>query len=216
MVRDFVELASERNRGWPWPEDSSGLAPMFGEGGWCQACGTPLREQSGPLMLQRRHLTCAGAWVPYWQYDLICLERSLAEQVAARFDVQLREVGWPKTPAGEAMQIIIPTVGEAWFDPTELEQRTIEAHGTPGARCDSCGLWRWMPLGFYPVPPMQSVVLPPLQVTPDTALDNVHIAASPERFGDGFNTFRQILVRRELAELIATASPRDFTIHELP
>jgi hypothetical protein len=36
------------------------------------------------------------------------------------------------------------------------------------------------------------------------------VIASPEWFGDGHRSFRQVLVRRELAELISAASPKDF------
>ena len=78
---DFVELCAKRNRGWPWPEDSYGLTPMFGKGGWCRSCGTPLHAQSGSLVLQRRGLTVSGAWVPNWQFDVICMEQSLADLV---------------------------------------------------------------------------------------------------------------------------------------
>ena len=43
----------------------------------------------------------------------------------------------------------------------------------------------------------------------------MRIAASPEWFGDGWSAFREILVRRELAELIVASSPRDFRIQEV-
>lgn len=36
--------------------------------------------------------------------------------------------------------------------------------------------------------------------------------ANPEWFGNGWKAFRQVLVRRELAELLAAASPRDFKV----
>lgn len=36
-MTEYVELHLERNRGWPWPEDSWGLTPTFGEDGWCHA-----------------------------------------------------------------------------------------------------------------------------------------------------------------------------------
>jgi hypothetical protein len=45
--------------------------------------------------------------------------------------------------------------------------------------------------------------------------DDVHVAASPEWFGDGHKAFRQIIMRRGLAEMIAAASPRDFRIREI-
>jgi hypothetical protein len=41
------------------------------------------------------------------------------------------------------------------------------------------------------------------------------VAASPEWFGDGWNAFRQIVVRRELAHVIVDASPHDVCILEI-
>ena len=64
-----------------------------------------------------------------------------------------------------------------------------------------------MPLGFDTLPPIRNLS--------NSELDEVDIAASPEWFGDGWKSFRQILVRRELAELIAKASPLDFRVQEL-
>ena len=100
------------------------------------------------------------------------------------------------------MQIVVPSVREAWFDPDELRAKESEQHGTAGAACSDCGIWRWMPLTFG--------TLPPLRITPP--LEGVDIAASPEWFGDGWSAYRQILVRRELAEFIAASSPRDFRV----
>jgi hypothetical protein len=40
------------------------------------------------------------------------------------------------------------------------------------------------------------------------------VACRPEWFGDGWNAFREVLVRRELASMIVDASPRDFRIAE--
>ncbi|AYY13166.1 hypothetical protein EF847_11140 [Actinobacteria bacterium YIM 96077] len=163
----------------------------------------PQKGQHGSLVLRRKGLErCAGAWMPYWRYDVICLEWSLAEQVAERFDVELREVAWHVTPPGEAWQIVAPTVGHAWFDPHEVRQAAIARHGETGATCVECGVWRWMPMLFRS--------LPPLRIQP--SLGHVDVAASPEWFGAGWKAFRQILLRRELAELIAAASPRDFKI----
>ena len=70
-----------------------------------------------------------------------------------------------------------------------------------------------MPLSFAPVPPLTDEVLPRLL---DVAgLEDVDVAASPEWFGDGWNAYRQILVRRELAQLVVDAGPRDFRIQEV-
>lgn len=204
-MTDFVDLYWKRNRGWPWPEESWGLTPMFGEDGWCRSCGVPKRSQSGSLVLQRKGLKVEGAWVPNWCFDVICVERAVAAKVEARFGVETRPVKWPATSPGQAMQLVIPTVGDAWFDEQELREATIARHGTDGARCPDCGTWRWMPLHFD--------LLPPLRIT--LPVDDQAIAASPEWFGDGMQAFRKILVQRELAELLAAASPRDFTVRDI-
>jgi hypothetical protein len=43
---------------------------------------------------------------------------------------------------------------------------------------------------------------------------HVDIAASPEWFGAGGKSFRELVVRRELASLLVDASPRDLGIEE--
>jgi hypothetical protein len=213
-MREFVELSLRRNRGWPWPEDSWGLTPMFGEDGWCRSCGVPRHGQTGNLVLQTEGLkSIAGAWTPNWRFDAICLERGLAQRIADSFRVELRDVRWPRKASGEVRQIVIPTVGEVWFDHRELRERLLRRHGSAGALCRQCGVWRWMPLAFSPVPPLTDDVLPPLLDLP--GLHDVDVAASPEWFGDGRQAFLQILARRELAEIIVDASPRDFRIQEV-
>lgn len=205
-MNDFVELRWKRNRGWPVPESSWGLTPMFGEDGWCHSCGVPRRPQTGSLVLSRKGMArVEGAWIPNWQFDVVCLERSLADEVAKIFDVELREIAWPRAAPGEAMQMVVPTVGESWFDVDELRSAAVARHGVDGARCSDCGVWRWMPLSFD--------FLPPVQIAPPP--DDVDVAASPEWFGDGWQAFRQVLVRRELAELIAQTSTRDFRVNEI-
>lgn len=206
-MNGFVDLELRRNRGWPWPEDSWGLTPMYGEDGWCRSCGVPKRPQCGSLILQRRGLTSVeGAWVPNWQFDAYCLERSLAERAdLAGFPLPFLPIKWRGTPPGDAVQVVAPTIGEAWFDPEELRARTTAKHGAAGARCAECGVWRWFPLLSEEMPPYR---YPPLG-------DDVHVAASPEWFGDGSQAFRQIIVRQALAEMIVAASPRDFRIQKI-
>lgn len=199
----FVQLYLKRNRGWPWPEDSWGLTPMFGEGGWCRSCGVPRVPQSGSLVLQSKGLSGAvGAWVPNWRFDAICLGPDVADKVMHRFDVNLRKVEWHHSSQGEAYQIVAPTVGDSWFDRDQLRESALNLHRTSGAACAECGVWRWMPLAFGN--------LPPLKVRPE--LGDVDVAASPEWFGDGWKAFRQIIVRRELAEVIVANSKKDFKI----
>jgi len=204
-MTEYVELWLKRNRGWPWPEDSWGLTAMFGEDGWCRSCGVPKGPQTGSIVLRSRGMKVEGGWVPNWRFDAICLERSLAEEAALAFRLDLVDVGWRGGSLGHARQIVIPSVGQAWFDHDELRAKAIERHGTAGTACAECGIWRWMPLSFGE--------LPRLRIVP--TLDGASIAASPEWFGDGWKAFRQILVRRELAELIAAASPRDFKVRPI-
>ncbi len=179
---------------------------MHGEDGWCRSCGVPRRPQCGSLILQSRGLkSVEGAWVPNWQFDAYCLERALAEQVVASgFPLPLLPIEWHGQPPGDAMQIVAPTMGVAWFDPAELRARTIAKHGAAGASCDECGVWRWYPLLSEEMPPYRYAAMD----------DDVHVAASPEWFGDGHKAFRQVIVRRALAEMIVAACPRDFRIHE--
>lgn len=207
MSHRYVWLEYRKNRGWPWPESSFGLTPMYGEDGWCPACGVPNREQRGSLILKRNGFAkVRGAWTPFGMDDTICLERSLAEEVSARFDVKLWPVSWPKIASGEAFQLIAPVWGESWFDPEELRKAALRDYGKEGAECATCGVWRWMPLVF-------KYSLPPLRIRPP--LTGVDVAASPEWFGDGWKAFRQVLVRRELAELVAEASPQDFKVTDV-
>jgi hypothetical protein len=110
---DFVQLYWKRNRGWPWPDESWGLDPMFGEAGWCRSCGTPLRDQSGPLTLRRAGLSPVGAWVPNWRLDTICLDEAVAGEVRERFRVELREVAWPSSQRGEAFRSSSRRLGTA-------------------------------------------------------------------------------------------------------
>jgi hypothetical protein len=206
-MSDFVELQWKRNRGWPWQEDSYGLTPMYGEDGWCHSCGVPQRHQCGSLVLQRMgKARFEGTWVPNWQFDVICLERSLAEEADRRFDLELREVAWHGGVGDEASQIVPHRTDEAWFDHDELRAAAEERHGVAGKTCPECGVWRWMPLGF-------GFGLPGLRL--DLAGQTGDVIASPEWFGDGWNAFRVLLVRRELAELIAEASPRDAKVNKV-
>lgn len=112
----------------------------------------------------------------------------------------LRPIATPSGAQGPLQQIEIPTVGTEWFDPRELTHETERQHGVDGETCPECGVWKWSPL----VPG----ILPPLRIAP--ALVDQPFAASPEWFGDGRKAFRQVLVRSDIARLIAVTSPRDF------
>lgn len=156
---------------------------MYGEDGWCHFCGVPCHAQTGSLILQRKSFKVHGAWMPYWQYDAICIEAGLADELAQNFRVDLIDLEWHATSPGKARQIIAPPIGDGWFDPDQLRARLIARHRMAGAECAECGVWRWMPLGFAPVPPLTSEVLPPVVDVP--AFEDHDVVASPEWFGDG-------------------------------
>ena len=175
---------------------------MFGTYGWCLRCGVPKQPQNGPLTLQRKSMRPFGVWMPYWEYDPICMSAEVAREVDARFNVELRPVSWHGESPGAAMQIVVPTIGQTWFDHKELSVRVIKSHGDPGARCEACNVWRWLGLSWDELPPLRI----------DPGLEGADIAASPEWFGTGIEAWRPTVMRRQLAELLQAASPRDFKI----
>jgi len=204
-MRDFVRLLMKRHRGWPWPENIFDcLTLLYGADGWCRSCGMALGDQTGPLTLRKSGLTVHGAWQPNWFFDFLCVAPAVAEKVDGLFDLKLRPIAWPSPKTDDrAFQIVVPTVGERWYDPVELDAACRQRHGSPGERCPRCQTWRWYPL-IDPPPPRFF-----------DGHSNVAIANSPEIFGSGLSAFRKILVRRELAELLAAASPRDFYVREV-
>lgn len=203
-MSDYVDLRIKRLRGWPWPKDCLGLDPMYGPDGWCRACGTPMHEQTGALILERSRVALSGAWTPNWRYDTICVDLELGAQVQREFDVNLREVEWASGAEPNPLQIVVPTLTEPWFEAAQLSERAAAAHGSAGATCSECKRWRWMPLDFADG----------LLLNANLALAG-DIVASPERFGDGRKSYRLVLARRELAELLSRSSPRDFAIREV-
>src|SRR5579871_4852933 len=198
--QEFVAVIGKRNRGWPWPERTWGLESLYGSDGWCHSCGIPFGEQSGDMVLQARGLTIAGAWIPNWRHDAICIEDSLASEVAQMFRVQLRPIRWPRGEPAGAMQVIPKPVGDTWFDEAELRERTVARHGEPGATCAGCGRWLWLPLPHGALPAARF----------DPAKPEYDLIASPEWFGSGMQAYRQVRMVRPLAELLSSASPRDF------
>jgi hypothetical protein len=140
--------------------------------------------------------------VPNWRFDAVCVSAELAGEVR-RFDVELRPVVWRGSEAPAAFQLVAPTVGDAWYAPEELREAAMARHGEAGARCGACATWRWMPVASDELPPLR-IELP--------RTSGSAVAASPEWFGDGCRAYRVLMMRRELAELLAAASPRDFTL----
>ncbi|MFZ9396221.1 MAG: hypothetical protein ACO25F_09205 [Erythrobacter sp.] len=206
-MTDYVLLQLTRNRGLPWPEDSFGRTPLFGENGWCRTCGTPFAEQSGMLVLQARELGCvAGAWVPNWLFDVVCLEEGLAARLERQFGVETREILTPRGKRVPARQLVIPATPEPWYQPDALVNVLEARHGLAGERCDQCTTWRWRPL--------DESLLPPPRIS--ERCGSIHAIASPERFGVGLRSFRQLLFSRPLALAILASGRTDFVLLELP
>jgi hypothetical protein len=61
--------------------------------------------------------------------------------------------------------------------------------------------------------PLTYGLLPP--VLRDDRWEEYDVIASPEWFGAGHQSFRQVLVSRPLAELISGASTRDFSVRDV-
>jgi hypothetical protein len=147
-----------------------------------------------------------GAWVPNWLFDVICIDGNLADRLSQEFNAELREVEWRGQSIGEARQLVVPSAADDWFDHDATSRAATQAHGTPGSVCSGCGTWRWMPLTFEQLP------------APKLEQESIgrDIIASHEWFGDGWKSFRKILLRTELATVIADASPRDFMARTVP
>lgn len=181
---------------------------MYGDQGWCPSCGVPIGARSGPLALQKKGLPKPeGVWRPYWHDDVICLESRLAEEAERRFALQHRPVTWPRGVPSNISEVIIPVVGESWYEAEKLCQRALKHYGKPvGNRCRECEPWKWMPLAAYTAS----------QLHGEASTYMGPIMASPEWFGDGFAAFRHVLLRRDVALFLESHGRRDFRIEELP
>jgi hypothetical protein len=199
---NYVEIVLRRNRGWPWPEDSWGLTPMFGGDGWCHACGVPKHEQTGSIVLQRKGLKVEGAWVPNWQFDAYCLATAVAAKAAERFGIGLMPVVAPGGVPLEASQVIITSSRVPWFDASDITGPISAIHGKSSETCPVCGVTRWLPVGMDVLPPPPAALID----------DEPAVFASPEWFGAGKQSFRQILWRRDVADFLVRSSPKDFKV----
>lgn len=204
-MNDYVEIVLRRNRGWPWPESSWGLTPMFGEDGWCKACGLPQHPQTGSIVLQRRGLTPTGGWVPHWQFDVYCLASGLVERAARAFDLKFLPVYAPTGEKYPAAQVVINSSAQEWFGPQEIDKIIAAIHGVGFDTCSACDRRRWMPVGMdvLPSPPASVFTAEP------------PVIASAEWFGAGFQSFRQILWRRDVADFLLQEAPKDFKTQEV-
>jgi hypothetical protein len=170
---DFVGLRTRFTTGWPWPEDSWGLDPMFGEDGWCRCCGVPKHGQSGSLVVRGSRFPAGPVWMPNWQFDVVCLRADVASEVRSRFRLDLLPVRKPRGEDTGVVQIVAPTTARPWYDEADLAERTRSRHGETGSRCVDCRARRW-----YAVPDED---LPAARA--EASWSMLDVVASPEWFG---------------------------------
>lgn len=203
---EWVALSPRFTPGWPWPEDSYGLGPIYGDDGWCRRCGTPLVEQRGSLVMQGSKFPRADVWTPNWLFDVVCVSAAVAADIQTRFVVDLAEVHKASTGPTGAQQLRPTQTAERWHRPEDLSAAVRARHAPHygdrvGALCGGCGRWKWLPVNETDVP-----------VLGDALESSSDVIASPEVFGAGLVAFRHVLFRRQLGETLAGASPRDWDV----
>jgi len=206
---DWVALSPRFTPGWPWPEESYGLGPMYGDDGWCRGCGTPLVEQSGSLVIQGSKFPSAEVWMPNWLFDVVCVSARVADEINERFAVRLGEVHKPRKGPTGVKQLLPAQTLETWHPPDDLAAAVRARHGQhyghqTGSSCDLCGRWKWLPVSENDV-----------RIVGSALVSNSDVIASPEIFGDGLKSFRHLLFRRHLGEALMGASPRNWDIVEV-
>ena len=97
----------------------------------------------------------------------------------------------------------------AWHDPEDVGRAVVARHGNDyadqaGAACEGCQRWRWLPVSVFETPVMAAALADPGDVI-----------ASPETFGAGLNSFRHVLFRRALGQLLFDASPQNWRLAEV-
>lgn len=182
---------------------------MYGEGGWCRGCGTPLVDQSGALVMQGTKFPTADVWMPNWLFDVVCVSERVAADISERFNVDLREVHTPRKGPTGSWQILPVLTAESWHPREELSFAVRARHSKyegvrTGSTCGTCDRWKWLPVSENEAPILGSA-----------AMANSDVIASPETFGDGLKSFRHLLFRRPLGETLVTASPRNWDLVEV-
>ena len=201
---EFVGLTSRFTSGWPWPEKSWGLEPMYGRDGWCAGCGVPKHMQTGSMVLQATKFPTSDFWMPNWQFDALCVRAAAADAVLAQFRVRTLPVRTPRSPATGVRQLLAATATGPWFDEAALAERVKARHGEAGRTCGLCHIWRWFPL--------TTKHLPPATLGDETIASDV--VASCEWFGDGMRAMHELRFRRPLAEALVSLNPRVWSIVE--
>lgn len=201
MGERFVSLYWRKNNGWPWPDSSWGLDPMYGENGWCHSCGIPTRPQSGSMVLRSSGAPTSAFWLPNWRFDAPCVRAADARPIIERFGLRVLPVLTPRSAETAFVQLLPDVAPERWWDSADLEAVTVARHGSAGASCTVCGVWRWMP------------VLPADLPTPTiTATVGSHLVASQEWFGDGKRASRDLRYSEALAEALVALNPRVWSV----
>jgi len=208
-LTDWVALSPRFTPGWPWPENSYGLGPMYGDEGWCRGCGTPLSQQTGALVIQSNKFPTAEVWMPNWLYDVVCVSAQVAADISERFNVDLGDVHKPRKGPTGVKQVLPTQTVEPWHRPEELERAVRARHSEhdgerTGSSCGQCGRWKWLPV---------SEAEAPIAACAQVATSDV--IASPEAFGAGLNSFRHLLFRRPLGETLVAAAPRTWNLVEV-
>ncbi|HMO12312.1 MAG TPA: hypothetical protein PKB06_12615 [Actinotalea sp.] len=206
---DWVALTPRFNSGWPWPEDSYGLDPMYGPRGWCRGCGTPLAEQTGALVVQGRKFPAAEVWMPNWHFDVVCVSARLAAELEEAFEVDLGDVHKPRTGPTGVKQFRPVVAGTDWHRPEDLSRSVVARHREyegerTGSTCARCGRWKWLPVLESEVPILGA-----------SLVADGDVIASGEVFGAGLKAFRHLLFRRRLGEHLVAAEPRLWALTEV-
>jgi hypothetical protein len=198
MVK-YLQLGFDRNRAWPWPKTDFDRVcdAAYGEGGWCSECCRPLTDRPRNMVLMSGGKPVKGVWVPYFWYDSWCVDRATFDSFPFASEFATGAVTWRGGDGGDAVHLVIPVYSQPLFDPAELERRTVERHGRAGRECPVCGAWRWMPLGFRSTLPDPVVSI--------EGADSPPAIASPEIFGDGGKTFREVFFREDVAAALQAA-----------
>lgn len=209
QMTEWVALAPRFTPGWPWPEDSYGLGPMYGDQGWCRECGTPLTEQTGALVIQGSKFPTAEVWMPNWLYDVVCVSARVAVDITARFNVDLSDVLKPRGGPTGVMQVLPAQTVSPWHRHEELARAVQARHREhdgerTGSSCGRCGRWKWLPVSEDEAP-----------IAANALVSTSDAIASPEAFGDGLKSFRHLLFRRALGEALVAASPRNWNLIEV-
>lgn len=178
------------------------LVPMFGGEGLCRRCGAPTGPQVGPIIYE---LSPALSPLPaVWStvevgLNVLCLRGDIADQVAANFDVAMVDVEWRgRRKGGRAKQLVPHVDSRPWYDPVVMAEYPMIS-GQIARVCPKFGTIAYLNNAFRPIK---------LDVIESSTEP---LVCSPERFWFGRNT----LMRRDMAEFIASVAKDDFDFRDL-